>query len=140
MTNPVEKLAGWALGLILLSGFAVAVVDRHVHPTVQATPVVPVVDPRFVAIGQAYPAQLAKAYAAAWDQGAKQLDAGATVSAAIDAVGKAWTSKRTELYDATLTPALSAILPESTADADVTPAERAALAAAFRGLARGLSP
>ena len=138
--HPLEKLAGWALGLILVSGLVVAIADYHSRPVLRTTPLSPAVDARFVAIGHAYPQQLAKAYAAAWDQGAKQLDAGATVSAALDAVGKAWTSKRTELYDQVVTPALSAILPESTADADVTPAERAALAAAFRGLARGLSP
>jgi hypothetical protein len=96
-------------------------------------------DPCFVALGRAYLPQLGKAYAAAWDDGAKALDAGQAVSAALDAVAKGWTANRTALYDTAITPELAKILPESVKDADVTPAERAALAAAWRGLARGLA-
>jgi hypothetical protein len=98
----------------------------------------PAHDRRFVALGKAYVPQLGKAYAAAWEEGAKQLDGGAGLSAALDAVSKAWSSKRTELYDHVLTPEFSKIVIESVKDADVTPAERSAMAAAWRGLSLGL--
>jgi len=44
------------------------------------------------------------------------------------------------MYDAIITPWLARVVPESIRDADITPGERKALAAAFRGLAKGLSP
>jgi hypothetical protein len=93
---------------------------------------------RFVALGKAYLPQLGKAYAAAWEEGAKKLEAGAGVSVALDAVAKNWSSNRTALYDHLLTSEFSKIVTESVKDADVTSAERSALAAAWRGLAQGL--
>ena len=97
------------------------------------------IDRRYVSLGRAYLPQLGKAYAAAWDQGAKALDSGQGISAALDAVAQSWTVNRTEVYDKLLTPELAKIVSESVKDSDVTPAERAALAAAWRGFARGLS-
>lgn len=94
----------------------------------------------FVAIGQAYPGKLGDAYAAAWTAGADRLDAGSSVSAALAVVASTWTTKRSDLFETTITPALSAIVSESTRDVDITTAERAALAAAWRGLARGMNP
>ena len=96
-------------------------------------------DPRFVALGKAYLPQLGMAYAAAWEEGAKQLEAGKSITAALDAVSKTWSSNRTQLYDHVFTPEFSRIVAESVKDADVTPAERAALAAAWRGLSLGLA-
>jgi hypothetical protein len=56
-------------------------------------------DPRFVTLGKAYLPQLGKAYAEAWAEGAKALDAGKSISAALEAVSKAWTSNWTALFD-----------------------------------------
>jgi hypothetical protein len=95
-------------------------------------------DAKFVTIGNTYLPQLGKAYAAAWEEGAKQLEAGEGISAALDAVAKSWSSNRTQLYDHVLTPEFSRIVAESTKDADVTPNERSAMAAAWRGMAQGL--
>ena len=95
-------------------------------------------DRRYVSLGRAYLPQLGKAYAAAWDQGAKALDSGQGISAALDTVAQTWTANRTEIYDKLLTPELAKIVPESVKDSDVTPAERAAMAAAWRGFALGL--
>jgi hypothetical protein len=95
-------------------------------------------NPQFVAIGKAYLPQLGKAYAAAWDEGAKQLEAGGGISAALGAVSKTWSANRTKLYDQMLTPEFSKIVAESVKDADLTPAERSAMAAAWRGLSLGL--
>jgi len=98
----------------------------------------PPVDRRYVSLGRTYLPQLGKAYAAAWDQGAKALDSGQGISAALDTVAQTWTAKRTEVYDKLLTPELAKIVPESVKDSDITPAERAAMAAAWRGFALGL--
>jgi hypothetical protein len=95
-------------------------------------------DRRFVSLGRSYLPRLGGAYADAWDQGAHALDSGQTISAALDTVARSWTSNRTEIYDTLLTPELVKLVPESVKDSDVTPAERAALAAAWRGLALGL--
>ena len=88
---------------------------------------------------RAYLPQLGQAYAAAWEEGAKQLEAGRDISAAIDAVAKSWSANRTQLYDHVLTPEFSKIVVESVKDSDVTPAERSAMVAAWRGLAVGLA-
>jgi hypothetical protein len=96
-------------------------------------------DRRFVSLGRAYLPQLGKAYAAAWDQGAKALDSGQGISAALDTVAQTWTASRTEIYDKLLTPELAKIVAESVKDSDITPTERAAMAAAWRGFALGLS-
>jgi hypothetical protein len=103
-----------------------------------AGPPAPPTDPNFVRIGRAYLPGLGKAYAAAWEEGAKALDAGQPFSAALDAVGKAWNANRTQLFDRTATSEFAKILPESQKDADVTPQQRAAMAAAWRGFAAGL--
>jgi hypothetical protein len=95
-------------------------------------------DVRFVALGKAYLPQLGLAYAAAWEDGVKQLEAGKDISAAIDAVAKSWSANRAQLYDHLLTPEFSKIVVESVKDSDVTPAERSAMVAAWRGLAVGL--
>jgi hypothetical protein len=109
--------------------------DAHHNP---APGPVPPRDVRFVALGKAYLPQLGLAYAAAWEDGAKQLEAGKDISAAIDAVAKSWSANRTQLYDHLLTPEFSKIVVESVKDSDVTPAERSAMVAAWRGLAVGM--
>jgi hypothetical protein len=96
-------------------------------------------DPRFVSVGRAYLPQLGLAYAGAWNEGAAQLESGKSISAALDVVSKSWSSRRAQLYDHVLTPQFSRIVAESVKDEDVTPQERAALAAAWRGLSLGLA-
>lgn len=98
----------------------------------------PPINPNFVRLGRAYLPGLGKAYAAAWEEGAKALDAGQPFSAAISAVGKTWDANRTRLFDRLATPEFAKILPESQKDADVTFHQRAAMAAAWRGFAAGL--
>jgi hypothetical protein len=104
-----------------------------------AGPPAPPQDPQFVRVGRAYLPGLGKAYAAAWEEGAKGLDAGQPLSAALAAVGKAWDTNRAQLFDQMATPAFAKIVPESQKDADVTPQQRAAMSAAWRGFAAGLS-
>jgi hypothetical protein len=65
---------------------------------------------QFVAIGKAYLPQLGKSYAAAWDEGAKQLEAGEGISAALGAVLKTWSANRTKLYEHMLMPQFSRIV------------------------------
>jgi hypothetical protein len=96
-------------------------------------------DTRFVAIGAAYLPELGKCYAAAWEEGAKHLESGGGIAAALDKVSKHWSTKRTALYDYILTKEFSKIVAENVNDADLTPAERSAMAAAWRGLALGLA-
>ncbi len=103
-----------------------------------AGPPAPPQDPRFARLGRAYLPGLGKAYAAAWEEGAKGLEAGQALSAALAAVGKSWDASRTQLFDRVLTPEFAKIIPESRQDADITPQQRAAMAAAWRGLASGL--
>ena len=96
-------------------------------------------DVRFVVLGEAYLPQLGRAYAAAWEEGAKQLDAGKRVSEALETVAKAWSTNRTTLYDQLVTPEFAMIVAEGADDTRLSPRERAALAAAWRGLSRGLA-
>jgi hypothetical protein len=126
------------LSSVLGGAVAIGVSDWLQPPTPQGSPQPPH-DRRYVSLGRAYLPQLGKAYAAAWDQGAKALDSGEGISAALDTVAQNWTANRTAIYDKLLTPELAKIVPESVKDSDVTPAERAALAAAWRGFALGLS-
>lgn len=95
-------------------------------------------DRRFVAIGRAYLPQLGKAYAAAWEQGAKKLEAGGGIAVSLDAVSQSWKSNRVQLYDRMLTPEFAKIVAENIKDEDLTTAERTAMAAAWRGLSLGL--
>lgn len=104
-----------------------------------AGPPQPAYDPKLVPVGRAYLPGLGKAYAAAWEEGAKALDAGQPLSAAVATVGKSWDASRSQLFDRLATPEFARIVPESQKDADVTPAQRAAMAAAWRGFALGLS-
>jgi hypothetical protein len=97
-------------------------------------------DPRFVNLGRAYLPQLGNAYATAWNEGARELDSGANVSDAINTVAKHWSEGRTYLYDKIITPEFDKILPDNGQHENITPAERAAMAAAWRGFALGLSP
>jgi hypothetical protein len=130
LTVLLSTLAGAALALAVSAWFRI--------PNKPAPNPGPPHDPRFITLGKAFLPQLGKAYAAAWEEGAKQLEAGQSVTAALDTVSKTWSSNRTQLYDHVITPKFSRIVAESIKDTDVTSAERAALAAAWRGLSLGL--
>jgi hypothetical protein len=131
------------LATILLSslvGAALAIaaavwLQAHAKPALRPPPS----DPRFVALGKDYLPRLGKVYAAAWEEGAKQLEAGSSISSALDGVSKSWSSNRTQLFDHVITPEFARIVAESVKDADVTAEERSALAAAWRGLSQGLA-
>jgi hypothetical protein len=142
--NPHSVL--WRSASYALVAFVAAVaalsVDRENRRGLarDALPPTLTVDARFTAIGKDYAPKLAAAYAAAWTAGAFELGDGSSPPAALGVVASTWATKRADLFDAVIKPELSKIVPEDTPDADVTPAERAALAAAFRGLAAGLGP
>jgi hypothetical protein len=125
------------MGLSSLLGAAVAI-GIFIRFSEPAGPAGPPSDPRFVPIGKAYLPALGKLYAAAWEEGAKSLDAGESLSNAIAAVGNAWNQNRRQLYDKMATPEFTKIVPESQNDAALTPQQRAAMAAAWRGFAKGL--
>ena len=99
---------------------------------------IPPYDPHFVALGRAYLPELGKAYAAAWDEGAKGLEAGQDLSKGLDAVAKAWGTNRTKVFDQIATPEFRKVIAETKKDTDIAPQERAAMAAAWRGFAIGL--
>jgi len=130
-----RTLLSVALSSLLGGAVAIGVSDRLRAP---AGPPAPPTDPKFVRLGRAYLPELGKAYAAAWEEGAKALDAGQPLSAAIAAVGKTWDANRTQLFDQKATPEFAKIVPESQKDADITPQQRAAMTAAWRGFASGL--
>lgn len=125
------------VGLSSLLGGAVAI-GVSLHLGAPGGPPGPPQDPHFVPIGRAYLPELGRAYAAAWEEGAKGLDSGQPVSAAVAAVGRAWDANRARLFDRMATPDFARIIPESQKDDDTTPQQRAAMAAAWRGFAAGL--
>jgi hypothetical protein len=99
---------------------------------------VPPKDPHFARLGRTYLPELGKAYATAWEDGAKGLDTGQNLSDALGTVAKAWGTNRTQLFDQMASPEFRKLIAESKKAADVTPQERAAMAAAWRGFALGL--
>lgn len=109
-----------------------------IHPAPAPAPA-HAVDARFVKIGESYRTALGKAYAKAWGDGATMLDSGQPLSTAIAAVGKSWEANRSQAFDQAATPEFEKIIPATTKDADITPAQRSAMAAAWRGFAAGLS-
>src|SRR5262249_27491449 len=95
-------------------------------------------DPRFVPIGQKYVPGLGKDYAEGWEDGAKILDAGQPIGTALDTVAKSWEANRTGHFRAMITPEFSKVVAEQKPEKDVTPEDRASLAKAWRGFAKGL--
>jgi hypothetical protein len=131
LTFVISLSAGAALAIVIL---AASGLTRLPTPDPGAAR-----DARFAALGRAYLPRLGKAYSSAWEDGAKALEAGKGVSAALEIVSQSWSANRTKLYDEMLTPELAKIVAESVKDSDVTPSERAAMAAAWRGLSLGLA-
>ena len=95
-------------------------------------------DPHFAKLGHTYLPELGKAYAKAWEDGAKVLDAGQNLTTALNTVAEAWSTNRTQIFDKIVTPEFGKVIAESKKDADITPLERSAIAAAWRGFAIGL--
>jgi hypothetical protein len=97
------------------------------------------VDARFIPLGQAYLPELGGVYAAAWNQGAKGLDAGEPAATALQDVARAWDAGRIQLFDRLVGPEFSKVLPEGQSETDPSaPGQKAALARAWRGFAAGL--
>lgn len=127
-------LAPWAMTAMLALALGYVLLFHHGgRPTPDGG-----LDRRFVAIGKAHVARLGHEYADAWDDGAKLLDAGQPVATAIEAVARSWEANRVAGFDGVITPEFSKVLPQSKPEKDVTAAERAALARAWRGFSRGL--
>lgn len=129
------------LVLILLTAIlTVLLCDRFLKPATpsQPAPPSPAVDPHFVAIGKAYLPGISKAYADAWEDGAKGLDSGKPYSVVLEDVAKSWDASRTALFGKSAVPEFNKIIAATVKDADVTLQQRAAMAAAFRGFAAGL--
>lgn len=100
----------------------------------------PSVDKSFIPIARAYKDVILDSYAAAWTVAADEVAAGKPVAEALAGVRPSWESARTPEYKAKVSPAFSAIVAEGVPDSEVSPIQRAALAAAFRGFAKGLKP
>jgi hypothetical protein len=96
----------------------------------------PAVDASFVKIGKTYPRLLGKAYGEAWSDGADALEGSKSIKDSLDAVSKSWEAARTKIFESELTPAMAKIVPEN--QTDLSPAERAAMVRAWRGLAKGM--
>jgi hypothetical protein len=122
-----------APAIVLVAAVAAATVawrGRQGAATVPADPI--------EAIGKAYAAGLGDAYAGAWLEGAAALESGKAIPDALGVVAGSWQAGRVALFDRTAAPAFSKIVPENTADSDVSSREKAALAAAWRSFAAGL--
>lgn len=98
----------------------------------------PALDSRFVTLGQAYLPELGRAYATAWNEGAKALEAGQPVAAALKGIGQSWDSGRVQLFDRLIASELAKIVADGQPESEVTTANRQALARAWRGFALGL--
>lgn len=97
-------------------------------------------DRALVPIGRAYAGIVLSTYATAWNQAADGIATGKPVADSLAALKTAWEAERAKQYQATVSPSFWAIVPENAAEASITPAQRAALAAAFRGFAKGVAP
>ena len=96
-------------------------------------------DAAFESVGQQYAASLPEACGAAWVAGARDLDRGSTVSASLLHVAKLWDEARKASFNELVAPKLAEIVPEASTEKEVSPAQRRALAAAWRGFAAGLN-
>jgi hypothetical protein len=123
--------AGLAVAVLALHGWLGGDGSRPSPP--------PVLDVRFIPLGQTYLPELGRVYAGAWNEGAKALESGQSVASALKSVGQSWDSGRVQLFDRLITPEFSKIVPEGQAESESTPAGRLALARAWRGFAAGLS-
>jgi hypothetical protein len=97
------------------------------------------IDARFTSLGHKYLPQLGQAYAKAWNEGAKSLEAGQPMVEALQTVSQVWNENRVHLFDQVIGPELTKIVPEGRPDPEISLADRLALARAWRGIAAGLT-
>ncbi|WP_165243489.1 hypothetical protein [Paludisphaera soli] len=90
-------------------------------------------------IGRAYPKALGAVYAEAWRQGADALESGRGVNESLSLVAETWAAGRTALFDRVVARSFAAAVPEGKPDAEVSRADKVALAAIWRAFAAGLS-
>jgi len=126
------------LAPVMLSSFLGGCIAIAVSACLDPARGQPTYDADFARLGREYPAALGRQYAAAWEAGALRLECGDDLSKAIAVVGREWDGNRAMLFDRTITTEFAKIVPEAQHDADVTPSQRAAMARAWRGFARGL--
>ena len=90
----------------------------------------PVLNVRFIPLGKTYLPELNRVYAAAWNEGAKALESGQPVTAALKSVGQSWDSGQVQLFDRLVTPEFSKFVAENQPKAEAKPTDLAALALA----------
>lgn len=101
-------------------------------------PLAPLSPQGLIRLGRTYTGNLGKVYASAWETGASALEAGKSVSEAVDSVAAAWDQDRVRLFNRFVAIEFDKIVPQGKADSEISTAERAALARAWRGFAAGL--
>jgi hypothetical protein len=131
----VAVSAGLGAGLTV----AAPTLERWLGVSDLSAPPEPVLDSRFVTLGKTYLPELGKAYATAWNEGAKSLEAGQPVAEALKSVSQSWDSGRVQLFDRLITPELAKIVADGKPESDVKADNRQALAKAWRGFAAGLA-
>jgi hypothetical protein len=114
-------------------------VPSRIHPNPNPNPT-PAPTTDWNAVGKAYLPALGSAYASAWEQGAAGLEAGQGIDVSLGVVASQWASGRTKLFGELVAPEFEKVIPEGTADADISPVQRAALAEAWRAFAASLKP
>jgi len=129
----ITVLGAFALGAMVSSK---GISCRQVP--VKPDPSLPPTAQSLVKLGKTYTINLGKVYASAWEAGAAALEAGKPVSAALGVVHESWDRDRGQLFDRSVSVEFAKLVPEGKADGDVTAAERAALAKAWRSFATGL--
>lgn len=139
-------LPGKTVLLVLVSAVVGAGLSAGIPPLVhwlegkKPTPApAPQVDKTFIPLGRDYLAALGQQYAAAWNDGAKALESGQSVPAALKTVAQSWDHNRSQAFDRLLSPRFAKIVPEGQPEASTKPADRQAMARAWRGLAAGLT-
>lgn len=118
------------LGMLAVLGAVVYFGGLWPHPAPATTD--------FVKLGAEYGKQLGPSYAPAWKAYAADLRAGKSLGDAVKNTNGVWKDNREAIYQKFIAPELSKIVPDGTPDEQVTPAQRAAMAAAADGLAKGL--
>jgi len=87
-------------------------------------------DVRFIPLGKTYLPELSRVSAAAWNEGAKALESGQPVTAALKSVGQSRDSGQVQLFDRLVTPEFSKFVAENQPEAEAKPTDLAALARA----------
>ena len=124
-----------ALTVILVASLAVGVITaKHFHEMPTENPV----EARFAALGRANGPRLLAADAMAFEAAAKDLHAGKSVADVATAIPKAAADNLAATGRRWLAPDLETVIPAGKPEAQITPAERNNLEAAYLGYARGL--